>query len=154
MPSHFRPLLADIVQEQDIKQLCKLLVVVSGEAAKAYAGIALAIMLVLPSEFYHFRMTKYPGEPAVLLACMSYLGDIQWSNPHRPGPLSSSTNFFTVTLVQSRILSKFLSSCLRHFLSLEFGYWWCALPKFGWEDMNVYASSLHTEKSVRYLLSY
>jgi len=77
MPSHFRPLLADIVQEQDIKQLCKLLVVVSGEAAKAYAGIALAIMLVLPSEFYHFRMTKYPGEPAVLLACMSYLGDIQ-----------------------------------------------------------------------------
>jgi len=34
----YRPLLADIVQEQDIKQLCKLLVVVSGEAAKAYAG--------------------------------------------------------------------------------------------------------------------
>jgi hypothetical protein len=47
MPSHFRPLLADIVQEEDIKELCKLLVVVSGEAAKAYAGIALAIMLVL-----------------------------------------------------------------------------------------------------------
>jgi len=77
MPSHFRPLLADIVKEADIKDLCKLLVGVSGEAAKAYAGIALAIMLVLPSEFYHFRMTKYPGEPAVLLACMSYLGDIQ-----------------------------------------------------------------------------
>jgi len=73
----YRPLLADIVKEADIKDLCKLLVGVSGEAAKAYAGIALAIMLVLPSEFYHFRMTKYPGEPAVLLACMSYLGDIQ-----------------------------------------------------------------------------
>ncbi|PVH38013.1 hypothetical protein PAHAL_5G150300 [Panicum hallii] len=34
----YRPLLADIVQEEDIKELCKLLVVVSGEAAKAYAG--------------------------------------------------------------------------------------------------------------------
>lgn len=33
-----RPLLADIVQTEDIKELCKLLVVVSGEAAKAYAG--------------------------------------------------------------------------------------------------------------------
>ncbi|KXG33425.1 hypothetical protein SORBI_3003G303800 [Sorghum bicolor] len=34
----YRPLLADIVQEEDIKELCKLLVVVSGEAAKTYAG--------------------------------------------------------------------------------------------------------------------
>ncbi|XP_062222148.1 protein tesmin/TSO1-like CXC 6 isoform X2 [Phragmites australis] len=34
----YRPLLADIVQAEDIKELCKLLVVVSGEAAKAYAG--------------------------------------------------------------------------------------------------------------------
>ncbi|RCV27454.1 hypothetical protein SETIT_5G326500v2 [Setaria italica] len=34
----YRPLLADIVQTEDIKDLCKLLVVVSGEAAKAYAG--------------------------------------------------------------------------------------------------------------------
>ncbi|CAL4973934.1 unnamed protein product [Urochloa decumbens] len=33
----YRPLLADIVQTEDIKELCKLLVVVSGEAAKAYA---------------------------------------------------------------------------------------------------------------------
>lgn len=40
IPSHFRPLLADIVQAEDIKELCKLLVVVSGEAAKAYAGTA------------------------------------------------------------------------------------------------------------------
>ncbi|KAL6614475.1 hypothetical protein ACP70R_036745 [Stipagrostis hirtigluma subsp. patula] len=34
----YRPLLADIVQAEDVKELCKLLVVVSGEAAKAYAG--------------------------------------------------------------------------------------------------------------------
>ncbi|TVU35031.1 hypothetical protein EJB05_16897 [Eragrostis curvula] len=34
----YRPLLADIVQAEDIKELCKLLVVVSGEAAKAHAG--------------------------------------------------------------------------------------------------------------------
>ncbi|XP_062206937.1 protein tesmin/TSO1-like CXC 6 isoform X2 [Phragmites australis] len=34
----YRPLLADIVQAEDIKELCKLLVVVSGEAAKAYTG--------------------------------------------------------------------------------------------------------------------
>ncbi|KAJ1285502.1 hypothetical protein BS78_03G284100 [Paspalum vaginatum] len=34
----YRPLLADIVQTEDIKELCKLLVVVSGEAAKAYDG--------------------------------------------------------------------------------------------------------------------
>jgi len=34
----YRPLLADIVKEADIKDLCKLLVGVSGEAAKAYAG--------------------------------------------------------------------------------------------------------------------
>jgi len=60
MPSHFRPLLADIVQEQDIKQLCKLLVVVSGEAAKAYAGIALAIMLVLPSAVLSLSYDKIP----------------------------------------------------------------------------------------------
>jgi hypothetical protein len=36
----YRPLLADIVQPGDVKELCKLLVVVSGNAAKAYAGIA------------------------------------------------------------------------------------------------------------------
>ncbi|KAL6845527.1 hypothetical protein ACP4OV_025022 [Aristida adscensionis] len=34
----YRPLLADIVQTEDVKELCKLLVVVSGEATKAYAG--------------------------------------------------------------------------------------------------------------------
>lgn len=34
----YRPLLADIVQPGDVKELCKLLVVVSGNAAKAYAG--------------------------------------------------------------------------------------------------------------------
>jgi len=56
----YRPLLADIVQEQDIKQLCKLLVVVSGEAAKAYAGIALAIMLVLPSAVLSLSYDKIP----------------------------------------------------------------------------------------------
>lgn len=33
----YRPLLADIVQAEDVKELCKLLVVVSGEAAKTYA---------------------------------------------------------------------------------------------------------------------
>ena len=33
-----RPLLADIIQAEDVKELCKLLVVVSGEAAKALAG--------------------------------------------------------------------------------------------------------------------
>jgi hypothetical protein len=40
VPFHYRPLLADIVQPGDVKELCKLLVVVSGNAAKAYAGIA------------------------------------------------------------------------------------------------------------------
>ncbi|KAJ4806555.1 Tesmin/TSO1-like CXC domain-containing protein [Rhynchospora pubera] len=34
----YRPLLSDIVQNEDVKELCKLLVVVSGEAAKAFAG--------------------------------------------------------------------------------------------------------------------
>ncbi|XP_015689950.2 protein tesmin/TSO1-like CXC 5 [Oryza brachyantha] len=34
----YRPLLADIVQQEDVKDLCKLLVVVSGKTAKAYAG--------------------------------------------------------------------------------------------------------------------
>ncbi|KAG8055339.1 hypothetical protein GUJ93_ZPchr0001g29612 [Zizania palustris] len=34
----YRPLLADIVQPEDVKDLCKLLVVVSGKAAKAYTG--------------------------------------------------------------------------------------------------------------------
>jgi hypothetical protein len=48
LPSHSRPLLADIVQEEDIKELCKLLVVVSGEAAKTYAGTAIVFMLILP----------------------------------------------------------------------------------------------------------
>ncbi|KAJ0989248.1 hypothetical protein J5N97_007604 [Dioscorea zingiberensis] len=33
----YRPLLADIVQLDDVKELCKLLVVVSGEAAKRFA---------------------------------------------------------------------------------------------------------------------
>ncbi|MQL89042.1 hypothetical protein Taro_021608 [Colocasia esculenta] len=33
----YRPLLADIIQAEDVKELCKLLVVVSGEAAKAFA---------------------------------------------------------------------------------------------------------------------
>uniref|UniRef100_A0A1D1XMS3 Protein lin-54 n=2 Tax=Anthurium amnicola TaxID=1678845 RepID=A0A1D1XMS3_9ARAE len=33
----YRPLLADIIQPEDVKELCKLLVVVSGEAAKAFA---------------------------------------------------------------------------------------------------------------------
>ena len=47
LPSHFRPLLADIVQEEDIKELCKLLVVVSGEAAKTYAGTA-RLYVILP----------------------------------------------------------------------------------------------------------
>jgi hypothetical protein len=48
LPSHFRPLLADIIQEEDIKELCKLLVVISGEAAKTYAGTALVFTLILP----------------------------------------------------------------------------------------------------------
>ena len=60
MPSLFRPLLADIVKEADIKDLCKLLVGVSGEAAKAYAGIALAIMLVLPSAVLSLSYDKIP----------------------------------------------------------------------------------------------
>ncbi|KAH7682470.1 Lin-54 family protein [Dioscorea alata] len=33
----YRPLLADIIQPDDVKELCKLLVVVSGEAAKRFA---------------------------------------------------------------------------------------------------------------------
>ncbi|KAJ3695730.1 hypothetical protein LUZ60_001107 [Juncus effusus] len=33
----YRPLLADIVQHEDVKELCKLLVVVSGEASKNFA---------------------------------------------------------------------------------------------------------------------
>uniref|UniRef100_A0A804ND26 CRC domain-containing protein n=1 Tax=Zea mays TaxID=4577 RepID=A0A804ND26_MAIZE len=37
-PFTYKPLLADTVQAEDIKELCKLLVVVSGEAAKTYAG--------------------------------------------------------------------------------------------------------------------
>jgi hypothetical protein len=45
---YFRPLLADIVQPDDIKELCKLLVVVSGEAAKAYTGIVPFIVLIVP----------------------------------------------------------------------------------------------------------
>jgi hypothetical protein len=46
VPSYFRPLLADTVQAEDIKELCKLLVVVSGEAAKTYAGTALVFTLI------------------------------------------------------------------------------------------------------------
>uniref|UniRef100_N1R3I4 Uncharacterized protein n=1 Tax=Aegilops tauschii TaxID=37682 RepID=N1R3I4_AEGTA len=34
----YRPLLADIIQPGDVKELCKLLVTVSGQAAKAYTG--------------------------------------------------------------------------------------------------------------------
>ncbi|GJM93059.1 hypothetical protein PR202_ga09581 [Eleusine coracana subsp. coracana] len=34
----YRPLLADIIQPNNIRDLCKILVVVSGKAAKAYAG--------------------------------------------------------------------------------------------------------------------
>ncbi|KAL5222241.1 hypothetical protein ABZP36_026954 [Zizania latifolia] len=34
----YRPLLADIVHPEDVKDVCKLLVVVSGKAAKAYTG--------------------------------------------------------------------------------------------------------------------
>jgi hypothetical protein len=44
----YRPLLADIIQTGDVKELCKLLVTVSGEATKAYTGIALGIMLISP----------------------------------------------------------------------------------------------------------
>jgi hypothetical protein len=35
----------------------------------------------------------WQNTPVILLACMSYLGDIQWSNPHRSAYFSSSTNF-------------------------------------------------------------
>ena len=37
---HFggRSLLADIIQKQDLKELCSVLVVLSGEAAKTLAG--------------------------------------------------------------------------------------------------------------------
>ncbi|KAM0896055.1 hypothetical protein ACQ4PT_023431 [Festuca glaucescens] len=34
----YRPLLADIIQPGDVKELCKLLVTVSGQATKAYTG--------------------------------------------------------------------------------------------------------------------
>jgi hypothetical protein len=34
------------MQAEDIKELCKLLVVLSGEAAKAYAGTALVFTLI------------------------------------------------------------------------------------------------------------
>jgi hypothetical protein len=46
VPSYFRPLLADTVQAEGIKELCKLLVVVSREAAKAYAGTAIVFTLI------------------------------------------------------------------------------------------------------------
>lgn len=34
----YRPLLADIVQADDVKELCRILVVLSGEAARIAAG--------------------------------------------------------------------------------------------------------------------
>jgi hypothetical protein len=46
VPSYFRPLLAATVQAEDIKELCKLLVVVSREAAKAYVGTAVVFTLI------------------------------------------------------------------------------------------------------------
>lgn len=33
-----RPLLADIIQADDVKELCKVLVLMSGETAKTFAG--------------------------------------------------------------------------------------------------------------------
>lgn len=38
--SSCRSLLADIVQQEDAKELCRILVLVSGEAAKSYSGMA------------------------------------------------------------------------------------------------------------------
>jgi hypothetical protein len=65
MPSDFRPLLADIVQTEDIKELCKLLVVASGEAAKAYAGIS-RHYAYLTFCILSLCMAKYPGDPTCL----------------------------------------------------------------------------------------
>jgi hypothetical protein len=44
----YRPLLADIIQPGDVKELCKLLVTASEQVTKAYTGIALGIMLISP----------------------------------------------------------------------------------------------------------
>jgi len=38
--SSCRSLLADIVQQEDAKELCRILVLVSGEAAKSHLGMA------------------------------------------------------------------------------------------------------------------
>ncbi|XP_072966518.1 protein tesmin/TSO1-like CXC 5 [Typha angustifolia] len=34
----YRPLLADVIQTEDVKELCKILVTISGEVAKAFSG--------------------------------------------------------------------------------------------------------------------
>lgn len=47
----WRSLLADIIQSQDIKELCSVLVVLSGEAAKTLAGIYINI-----TKFYAFHL--------------------------------------------------------------------------------------------------
>ncbi|XP_047053673.1 protein tesmin/TSO1-like CXC 6 isoform X1 [Lolium rigidum] len=46
----YRPLLADIIQTGDVKELCKLLVTVSGEATKAYTGRKIQDEKVPPKE--------------------------------------------------------------------------------------------------------
>ncbi|VAH64167.1 unnamed protein product [Triticum turgidum subsp. durum] len=53
----YRPLLADIIQPGDVKELCKLLVTVSGQAAKAYTGIAPGIVFS-----FHFSSRKIQEE--------------------------------------------------------------------------------------------